>query len=84
MTSDLRAAWEAMHYRRCCAAWPQDFDQVMADPIAMRLVRLEAMLRTRSPATRQMQRTVPPPYPMTRPYGLTTDVKRAAAGDRDD
>lgn len=80
----LRSAWEGMRHRRAFAAWPQDYDQVMADPVFSRLVRLEATGRSRAPS--------PSPTPVclsARPFArpaLPTlfDRKRAASGERAD
>lgn len=77
----LQAAWEAMRHRTACLPWPADFDQVIADPVRKRLVRLEATHRARAsqrPALHRMaNRTVQLAPPLF-------DHKRAAAGDRDD
>lgn len=91
----LRAAWEAMRHRHALRQWPQDFDQVMADPTRSRLVHLEATARQRrshaEPAALAAQAT-PQPLPVWhRTAGRQQaiqpapfDRKRAAAGERDD
>ena len=45
--AELRAAWDAMRNRYAFRHWPNDYDAVMADPVACRLVRLEATGRRR-------------------------------------
>lgn len=82
----LHAAWLSMRGRAAYCRWPQDFDQVMADPLCMRLVDLEATLISRRPA-----KCPPPTDSAYRPrmQGIPTrtplfDRKRAAAGERDD
>ncbi|MCW8199272.1 hypothetical protein D8B23_12770 [Verminephrobacter aporrectodeae subsp. tuberculatae] len=84
MNADLRAAWESMRHQRGCRSWPADFDQVMTDPIASRLVRLQATFLARHPgapigpaAPIQIRA-----HPQVQLQAL--DLKRAAAGDRDD
>ena len=77
----LQAAWEAMRHRAACLPWPADFDQVMADPVRQRLVRLEATHRARAPQRPAVHRMASRPVPLTPPI---FDHKRAAAGDRDD
>ena len=78
----LQAAWEAMRHRAACLPWPADFDQVMADPVRQRLVRLEATHRARAPQRPAVHRMVSRPMTLTPPFFF--DHKRAAAGDRDD
>lgn len=79
----LRAAWQAMRQRACMRHWPQDFDQVMADPVRSRLVRMEALHNLRPHPT-----VVPsarrPAYLPVLSAPAAFDHKRAAAGDRDD
>lgn len=80
-TDELRAAWAAMRHRPAFRHWPDDFNAAMADPVACRLVRLEATGRRRA----RPQPAAPPRpstglVPRARP---TYDHKRAAAGDRD-
>lgn len=79
----LEAAWKNMRMRPCLRHWPQEFDQVMADPVRSRLVNLEAMHRPRprAPVHPAMRRMADPPVLSTPPF---FDHKRAAAGDRDD
>lgn len=77
----LQAAWEAMRHRAACLRWPADFDQVMADPVRKRLVRLEATHRVRVSERPAVHRRASQPVPLTPPI---FDHKRAAAGDRED
>lgn len=87
--TDLRTAWEAMRTRHCLCQWPQDFDQVMADPVRSRLVRMEACARAR-PRAPAPPHPMPGPRPETRPkpalaaQSALFDRKRAAAGERVD
>lgn len=79
----LRAALQSMVRLPACREWPADFDAVMADPVRMRLVRLQATFLTRVAAEKAAARSPPPAPPMaTRPPRF--DRKRAAAGDLDD
>lgn len=83
MQPDLRAAWESMRHKPCFQRWPEDFDLVMQDPIASRLVRLAATFMCR----KSLQRPIPSPPPLALPAATAApafDRKRAAAGDRDD
>lgn len=77
---ELRAAWAAMRRRPAFRHWPDDFDAAMADPVACRLVRLEATGRARArpppAASHRLDRPVPRAMP-------SYDHKRAAAGDLD-
>lgn len=85
-TDALREAWQAMRVRPAFAGWPQTFDQVMADPVSCRLVRLEATGRAHAAATRAPYpacRPARPVFPKAPPPGHF-DRKRAAAGERDD
>jgi len=78
----MRAALQSMARLPACREWPADYDAVMADPMRMRLVRLQATFMTRIAAERAAARS-PPNRPMAmRPPCF--DHKRAAAGDRDD
>lgn len=83
--ADMRAAWEAMRERAVFRHWPADYDAVMADPVACRLVRLEATGRCRHrvgldpPASSNRPRW---PAPRESPSGL--DFKSRAAGEQGD
>lgn len=82
----LHAAWVSMRGRAAYCRWPQDFDQVMADPLCRRLVDLEATLISRRPA--KCQASTDSAY-LPRMQGTPSrtplfDRKRAAAGERDD
>jgi hypothetical protein len=79
----LQRAWQAMRQRACMRHWPQDFDQVMADPVRSRLVRMEALhnLQPHRPAPVAIRRAAVLPTLTAPPF---FDHKRAAAGDRDD
>lgn len=82
----LRDAWTRLHR----STWPATFEEAMADPLLGRLVRMTALHPP--PAVRQVTgaaaglplavlaqvREPRPPQP-----GFV-DMKRAAAGDRDD
>ncbi len=81
-TEELQAALEALRRRPAHHYWPEQLDQVLANPMHARLVRIEASLRRK--------RYRPLPHRM---HGLHTalsrppaalDHKRAAAGDIDD
>lgn len=82
----LRAAWSQV--RR--ADWPDTFEEAMADPVRMRLVRMTALHPTplAPVADRRELRTLtslPPRWQtLPRPRVGYVDHKRAAAGDRDD
>lgn len=84
----LREAWEAMRRRGNLRHWPQDFAQVMADPVRSRLVQLEATGRARAARHTAPARALPTWHhtagrqPAVQP--ALFDRKRAAAGDRDD
>lgn len=82
----LHDAWEAMRRRVSLRHWPQDFDQVMADPVRRRLVQLEANARARRPLASPPAASVcRAPRPLPAPaQGALFDRKRAAAGERDD
>ena len=85
------AAFEAMAW----AGWT--YEQAMADTVRSRIVHLRARQLCNAEA-RVMRRQVVPAEPQRLqaylqrpevrgtgyPYGATTDMKRAAAGDRDD
>lgn len=82
----LLAAWNAMRGMDAYRHWPQDFDQVMSDPVSMRLVQIKAFVLARSNAKSQA-----PTYSAYRPriQGSPSraplfDRKRAASGERDD
>ncbi len=78
-TEELRSAWQQC--RR--STWPTSFEEAMNDPIYFRLIRLEAGVRARR-AQRQVkapQRRLSPAIPVTPPL---LDLKRRAAGERDD
>lgn len=78
----MRAAWQALAHLPACREWPADYDAVMADPVRMRLVRLQATFMTRI-ATEKAAARSPPARPIAmRPPCF--DHKRAAAGDIDD
>ena len=82
-TEAMHAALASMVRLPACREWPADFDAVMADPVRMRLVRLQATFLTRVAAEKAAARSPPPAPPMaTRPTRF--DHKRAAAGDLDD
>ena len=78
--AELRAAWAAMRLRPVFQHWPDSFDAVMADPVACRLVRLEATGRRQACPPAAPPRRFGKPMPSALP---TYDRKRAAAGDRD-
>ncbi len=83
----LRAAWEDMRLRPAFARWPQTFDQVMADPLRCRLVRLEATARARAAQRppRPTSQACRPARPFLAPaQPALFDRKRAAAGERAD
>lgn len=73
---EMRRAWA--HCRR--ATWPSTFEEAMAHPTLSRLVRITAMHPPR--ALRTAVASAPRFTPLRRPPAF--DLKRAAAGDRDD
>jgi hypothetical protein len=81
--ADLRLAWRDM--RR--PGWPASFHEAMQDPIRSRLIRLVATHQVRTTAYRK---AYPPAASRHEATVLRwmhqnlTDLKRAAAGDRDD
>lgn len=89
-TQALQAAFAAMRCRPAFRNWPQDFTQVMADPVRARLIGLEAtgiaLAKRTQPANQQ--RPMPTWHrtsgrqPTVQPNLF--DQKRAASGDRDD
>lgn len=89
--AELRAAWEAMRTRRSLRGWPAAFEDVMADDRRSRCVAVEAVAaRTRARQATQVRQACG--KPTTWPVGLPTlrrpapsiDLKRAAAGERDE
>lgn len=85
-TDELLAALARIRALPRCAAWPTELPAVLADPVRARLLRIEA-IRPHPPA-RQPAHGRPAGRPATavsRPAVRTAfDIKRAAAGDRDD
>lgn len=79
----LRAALRSLVHLPACREWPTDYDAVMADPVRMRLVRLQATFLARVAAEKAAARSPPPAPPMAR-RPPCFDHKRAAAGDFDD
>ena len=78
----MRAALQSLAHLPACREWPTDYDAVMADPVRMRLVRLQATFMSRVAAEKAAARPPPArPRPMRPPC---VDRKRAAAGDFDD
>ena len=84
--AELRAAWESMRIRYAFRHWPSDYDAVMADPVAYRLVRLEATGR------RKRRPGADPPlttgrtsrWPPARAAPPGVDFKSRAAGEHGD
>lgn len=92
---ELHAAWLAMRTRHGLRHWPQDFDAVMADALRAQCVAIEAQAAHRRALAQPLRHTslaratgLAPRLPETgrRPpiATTTTDLKRAASGDRDD
>ena len=79
----MHAAWLSMAHLPACREWPADYDAVMADPVRMRLVRLQATFMARVAAEKAAARSPPPPPPIAL-RAACFDRKRAAAGDFDD
>lgn len=81
-TQELQHALDTIRRRPAHRCWPATLDEVLANPIQSRLVRIEATL--------QRRRFKPYPFrnpPSKRPQTLAPmaiDHKRAAAGDIDD
>ena len=84
--AELRAAWEAMRKRYAFRHWPNDYEAVMADPVACRLVRLEATgRRRRRPGADPPSNTARPArWPPPRPPTTGLDFKSRAAGEIDE
>lgn len=91
--AELRAAWEAMRTRRSLRGWPAAFEDVMADDRRSRCVAVEAVAaRTRAKQATQAREacgtatTWPShtPRPQRPLGGHHIDLKRAAAGERDE
>lgn len=81
----LIAAWENMRGRQGLRHWPADFDQVITDPVRMKLITLEAQHVCAAPgpiAHQHHARSAPPPLRPALPPRF--DQKRAASGERDD
>lgn len=82
-TDELLAALGRIRALPRCTGWPDDLAAVLGDPVRARLLRIEAV-RLRRPTARvsylraSMRRPRPP---STLP---ALDLKRAAAGERDD
>jgi hypothetical protein len=85
-TPDLQAAWAAMRKRPAFRNWPQDFEQVMADPVRMRQVRLEAtgLSRCRAKCLPPVDLPYRPRIQVLPSRAPIFDRKRAASGERDD
>ncbi|CAN7472187.1 hypothetical protein [Acidovorax sp. LjRoot194] len=79
----MRAALQSISRLPACREWPADYDAVMADPVRMRLVRLQATFLTRVAAEKAAARS-PPQASQLNKRPPCFDHKRAAAGDRDD
>lgn len=75
-TQELQGALDAIRRRPAHRYWPATLEAVLANPIQVRLVRIEAILRRR--------RFKPAPYRMPTLPPVGRDRKRAAAGDMDD
>lgn len=82
-TAAMHAALASMVHMPACREWPTEFDAVMADPVRMRLVRLQATFMTRVAAEKAAARS-PPKTSHLNKRPPCFDHKRAAAGDRDD
>lgn len=84
--AELRAAWESMRIRYAFRHWPSDYDAVMADPVACRLVRLEATgrRRRRPGADPPMNTSRTSCWPPTRAAPSGVDFKSRAAGEHGD
>lgn len=81
-TAELQAALLAIRSRPAHRYWPDQLEQVLANPLQARLLRIEASLRRRRfkphPFRAQLHSNAPNLAP------VAIDHKRAAAGDRDD
>lgn len=89
-TDQLHAAWLARRKR----SWPATLEATLADPLYAALVRMAAVRQVL--ATQQAAASKPSPpaqrspgrattaWPPRRPAAAHVDLKRAAAGDRDD
>jgi hypothetical protein len=93
--SELHAAWVAMRGRPCLRDWPQNFDEVMTDEKRSRCVAIEAIWARRRARAQPLRFTGLARATGHAPAHLTaearhsaphhtTDLKRAASGDRDD
>jgi hypothetical protein len=82
---ELRAAWQALRV----PAWPSTFEETMRDPIRSRLITLKATHMVRSAAAHKaypLRNCNPWHYAISafQPRQHGQDMKRAAAGDRDE
>lgn len=89
--AELRAAWEAMRTRRSLRGWPAAFEDVMADAWRSRCVAVEAVAartRARRAAVASEACGTPTAWPASlqipRRPTPSIDLKRAAAGERDE
>lgn len=81
---ELRAAWQ----QRRRAHWPPSFDDAMADPLYLRLIRIEANLRAHRALLAEQRAAMRRERASTRAFSPAPrggiDHKRLAAGERDD
>jgi hypothetical protein len=81
--AQMRTTWQRLRNE----TWPQTFEECMQDPVLSRLIYMNAKHQPQPPL-----RVVRHPWPfMAKPYvpqaparPVVFDMKRAAAGDRDD
>lgn len=85
--AQLQQALATMRQRLVFMPYPADLDQAMADPFRARLIRINAWVIAMQQSRRQAMVTHPRRTGKTlfmAAMGARTDIKRAAAGDRDD
>lgn len=81
-TPELQAALDAIRRRPAHCYWPEQLDQVLANPLQARLLRIEASLRRRRYKPHPFRAQSCHSAPALAPVAM--DRKRAAAGDIDD
>ncbi|MDZ5456977.1 hypothetical protein [Azohydromonas lata] len=79
--ADLRAAWARLGRER---AMPSTYEAAMAQPLASRLVRINAIQHLQRGAGARQQQPVPVQRPGAHHHHRHFDPKSLAAGERDD
>ena len=78
---ELQSALDAIRQRPAHCYWPATLDEVLANPIQARLLRIEATLRRRRFKPQPYRTLRRSSFPAMAPVAM--DRKRAAAGDID-